>query len=108
MGGVGSCFDNAAVESWHSTLEFELLSRRRFSTKAEARREVARFIDRYNATRRHSACAMRSPVDYEQILASESHRRGRGRVKLVLRETQLHADAVAGISVRRDDMLNRP
>ena len=35
-GRVGSCFDNAAIESWHSTLEFELLSRRRFATKAEA------------------------------------------------------------------------
>ena len=48
MGRVGSCFDNAVIESWHSTLEFELLSRRRFATKAQARREVARFIDRYN------------------------------------------------------------
>jgi len=68
MGRVGSCFDNAAIESWHSTLEFELLSRRRFATKAEARREVARFIDRYNTSRRHSACGMRSPLDYEQII----------------------------------------
>jgi len=70
MGRVGSCFDNAAIESWHSTLEFELLSRRRFATKAEARREVARFIDRYNTTRRHSRCQMLPPVDYEQILAT--------------------------------------
>ena len=69
MGRVGSCFDNAAAESWHSTLEFELLSRRRFATKADARPEVARYIDRYNTTRRHTACEMRSPVDYEQILA---------------------------------------
>ncbi|MGH9920654.1 MAG: IS3 family transposase [Nitrososphaerales archaeon] len=72
MGRVGSCFDNAAVESWHSTLEFELLSRRRFATKAEARREVARFIDRYNTTRRHSSCEMKSPVDYEQIIAARA------------------------------------
>jgi len=70
MGRVGSCFDNAAIESWHSTLEFELLSRRRFATKAEARREVARFIDRYNTTRRHSSCQMLPPVGYEQILAT--------------------------------------
>jgi putative transposase len=70
MGRVGSCFDNAAIESWHSTLEFELLSRQRFKTKAEARREVARYIDRYNTTRRHSSCEMHSPVDYEQILAA--------------------------------------
>ena len=72
MGRVGSCFDNAASESWHSTLEFELLSRRRFATKADARREVARFIDRYNTTRRHSSCDMKSPVDYEQILAARA------------------------------------
>jgi putative transposase len=70
MGRVGSCFDNAVVESWHSTLEFELLSRHRFETKAEARRAVARYIDRYNTTRRHSSCEMHSPVDYEQILAA--------------------------------------
>jgi transposase InsO family protein len=44
-GRVGSCFDNAVVESWHSTLEFELLDRQRFATKAEARPAVARFID---------------------------------------------------------------
>ncbi|MGH9918810.1 MAG: IS3 family transposase [Nitrososphaerales archaeon] len=71
MGRVGSCFD-AAIESWHSTLEFELLSRRRFTTKAEARREVARYIDRYNTTRRHSSCEMHSPVAYEQILAARA------------------------------------
>jgi putative transposase len=77
MGRVGSCFDNAAAESWHSTLEFELLSRRRFATKAEARREVARYIDRYNTTRRHTSCEMHSPVDYEQILAARTAAEGK-------------------------------
>ena len=84
MGRVGSCFDNAAVESWHSTLEFELLSRRRFATKAEARREVARFIDWYNRARRHSSCEGKSPVDYEASpgrKSSQSRRRGRRGVK---------------------------
>ena len=38
MGRVGSAYDNAAAESFNSTLEFELLSRRHFATKAEARR----------------------------------------------------------------------
>ena len=42
MGRVGSCFDNAAAESLNSTLEFELLSRQRFATRADARRAVAR------------------------------------------------------------------
>lgn len=45
MGRVGPCSDNAAIENWHSTLEFECFSRQHFATKAEARRVVARFID---------------------------------------------------------------
>jgi transposase InsO family protein len=72
MGRVGSCFDNAAIESWHSTLEFELLSRQRFATKAEARKEVARFIDWYNRVRRHSSCEGKSPVEHEAFLAQKA------------------------------------
>lgn len=72
MGRVGSCFDNAAAESFNSTLEFELLSRQRFATKADARRAVAAFIDRYNTTRRHSSCEMNSPVDFEALLAQRA------------------------------------
>jgi hypothetical protein len=72
MGRVGSCFDNAAIESWHSTLEFELLSRHRFATKAQARREVACFIDWYNRARRHSTCEGKSPLDYEALLAERA------------------------------------
>lgn len=72
MGRVGSCFDTAVIESWHSTLEFELLSRHRFATKTEARRAVARFIDTYNTTRRHSSCRMLSPAAYEALLAQQA------------------------------------
>jgi transposase InsO family protein len=72
MGRVGSALDNAAAESFNSTLERELLSRRHFATKDHGRREVAAFIDRYNRLRRHSSCEMRSPVDYEQLLAARA------------------------------------
>ena len=72
MGRVGSALDNAAAESFNSTLEWELLSRRHFATKAQARCEVARFIDRYNHQRRHSSCEMQPPVVYEQILADRA------------------------------------
>ncbi len=68
MGRVGSALDNAAAESFNSTLEHELLSRHRFATKANARRAVARFIDAYNHRRRHSSCEMMPPVAYEQLL----------------------------------------
>jgi putative transposase len=72
MGRVGSALDNAAAESFNSTLEWELLSRRRFVTKTQARSEVAAFIDRYNHQRRHSSCEMKPPVVYEQILADRA------------------------------------
>ena len=69
MGRVGSALDNAAAESFNSTLEWELLSRRHFVTKDQARREVATFIDCYNQRRRHSSAEMLAPVAYEQLLA---------------------------------------
>lgn len=72
MGRVGSALDNAAVESFNSTLEFELLSKGEFATKADARAEVARFIDRYNTLRRHSSCEMKAPVVYERLLAERA------------------------------------
>lgn len=52
MGRVASALDNAVAESFNSTLEWELLSRRHFVSKDQARREVAGFIDRYNHRRR--------------------------------------------------------
>jgi putative transposase len=72
MGRVGSALDNAAAESFNSTLEHELLSRQQFATKVDARRAVARFIDAYNHRRRHSSCEMMPPVAYEQLLAERA------------------------------------
>lgn len=72
MGRVGSALDNAASESWNSTLEHELLSRNRFETKDQARRAIARFIDAYNTQRRHSSCEMLPPATYEQLLAERA------------------------------------
>jgi transposase InsO family protein len=70
MGRPGSALDNAVIESWHSTLEFELRSVETFTTKAQARARVAAWIDDYNRHRRHSALQMMSPVDYEHALAA--------------------------------------
>jgi len=65
MGRPGSALDNAAIEAWHSTLEFELRSREDFPTRSAARARVAAWIDQYNTTRRHSAIGMVSPVAFE-------------------------------------------
>jgi putative transposase len=68
MGRVGSALDNAVIESWHSTLEFELRGLERFATKAQARDRVAGWIDEYNRDRKHSSIGMRSPLDHELTL----------------------------------------
>ena len=68
MGRPGSALDNAVIESWHSTLEFELRALEHFATRAAARARVAAWIDDYNRHRRHSALAMLSPVNYEKAL----------------------------------------
>ena len=70
MGRPGSALDNAVIESWHSTLEFELRRIEHFDTRAYARARVAAWIEDYNTTRRHSALGMRSPVAYERALAA--------------------------------------
>ena len=68
MGRPGSALDNAVIESWHSTLEFELRSLEDFTTRAAARARVSAWIEDYNTRRRHSALGMMSPVDYERAL----------------------------------------
>jgi putative transposase len=56
MGRPGSALDNAVIESWHSTLEFELRSVEQFATRAAARARVPAWIEDYNRHRRHSHC----------------------------------------------------
>jgi putative transposase len=68
MGRPGSALDNAVIEAWHSTLEFELRRAEHFTTRAQARARVAAWIEDYNRQRRHSSLRMMSPVDYEQAL----------------------------------------
>jgi putative transposase len=68
MGRPGSGLDNAVIESWHSTVEFELRRLEHFTTKAQARTRVAAWIEDYNHDRRHSALGMRSPIAYELTL----------------------------------------
>ena len=71
MGLPGSALDNAVIESWHSTLEFELRRLEHYATRAAARAGVAAWIEDYNYHRRHSSLGRVSPVDYERALAGK-------------------------------------
>jgi putative transposase len=67
MGSVGDAYDNAMCESFFATLECELLDRRTFRTRSEARMAVLEFIEGgYNPGRRHSALGYLSPIEYER------------------------------------------
>ena len=67
MGSKGDCFDNAVCESFHATLEKELLRGRSFKTRQEARTAIFDWIEAwYNPTRRHSRLGNISPDQYER------------------------------------------
>ncbi len=66
MGQPGTALDNAAIESFFATLQKELLCRRTYPTRAEARQDIAAWIDGwYNPRRRHSTLANTSPNTHE-------------------------------------------
>jgi putative transposase len=65
-GSRGGCFDNAAMESFYASLKKDLIHRRSWPTKTEARTAVFEYIETfYNRRRRHSTLGMLSPADYE-------------------------------------------
>jgi putative transposase len=66
MGSRGDCFDNAVLESFHASLKKDLIHRRSWPTKAEARTAVFGYIESfYNRRRRHSTLGMLSPMEFE-------------------------------------------
>ena len=68
MSRKGNCYDNAFIESFWSTLKMDLIYRRAYSTRAEAKREIFDYIEVfYNRQRSHTALGCLSPVDFELI-----------------------------------------
>jgi transposase InsO family protein len=68
MSRRGNCYDNAAMESWFSTLKMELGDR--FESAAHAKRALFDYIEVfYNQTRRHSTMGYLSPAEYERRYA---------------------------------------
>lgn len=67
MGATG-VWDNAAAESFFGTLKRELANRRRWETRADARRALIRWIEGwYNPRRLHSTIDYNSPIEHENL-----------------------------------------
>jgi transposase InsO family protein len=68
MGRKGDCYDNAAAESFFSTLKNELIHSKWFQDRDEARAAIFDYIEVfYNRKRRHQALDYRSPDEFERI-----------------------------------------
>ena len=68
MSAQGYCYDNAAMESFWSTLKTEWLHPQTFLTRPQAHSAIFDYIETfYNPIRLHSALGYHSPVDYERI-----------------------------------------
>ena len=66
MSRSGNCWDNAAMESFFSSLKTERTARKTYRTRDDARVDVFDYIERfYNPKRRHSTIGYMSPMDFE-------------------------------------------
>ena len=69
MSRKGNCYDNAFIESFWSSLKYEVVYHQRFATFAEARTAIFNYIETfYNRTRLHSSLAYLSPIAFESKL----------------------------------------
>jgi len=66
MSRSGNCWDNAAMESFFSSLKIERIGNRIYRTRDEARSDVFDYIECfYNPKRRHSTIGYLSPMEFE-------------------------------------------
>jgi len=66
MSRRGNCYDNAAMESFWSTLKIELVYRRDFATHRQAKSEIFDYIEVfYNRHRIHTSLDGLSPANFE-------------------------------------------
>jgi putative transposase len=67
MSRSGNVWDNAAMESFFSSLKTERTARRMYRTRDDAKADVFDYIERfYNPKRRHSTIGYLSPMEFER------------------------------------------
>jgi putative transposase len=73
MGQVGSAGDNAAMESFFSLLQKNVLDRRGWATRDDLRIEIITWIERtYHRRRRQARLGRLTPIEYETIMTPQT------------------------------------
>ena len=74
MGRVGACADNAAMESFFSLLQNNVLSRQRWHSRQEVRLPIVTWIDRtYHRRTRQRRLGRLTPIEFEIINSHAAH-----------------------------------
>jgi len=67
MSRSGNVWDNAAMESFFSSLKTERIGKKVYRTRTQAKADVFDYVECfYNPTRRHSTLGYLSPIDFER------------------------------------------
>jgi transposase InsO family protein len=70
MGRVGAAGDNAAMESFFSLLQKNVLNRRSWATREQLRIAIVTWIERtYHRRRRQTALGRLTPIEFETIMS---------------------------------------
>jgi len=71
MGQVGSAGDNAAMESFFSLLQNNVLNRQRWQTREDLRIAIVTWIERtYHQRRRQARLGRLTPIEFESIMST--------------------------------------
>jgi len=74
MGRVGAAGDNAAMESYFSLLQKNVLNHQRWATRDQLRLAIVTWIERtYHRRRRQRALGKLTPIEYEMIYNTTAH-----------------------------------
>ena len=67
MSRKGNCYDNACIESFHSSIKKELIYQRKYKTRDEAKMSIFNYlVGFYNSKRIHSTLGYLSPNEFEK------------------------------------------
>lgn len=68
MSRKGNCYDNSMVESFFHTLKVELVHRKKYATRNEAKQDITDYIMMfYNSKRMHSSLGYMNPIEFENV-----------------------------------------